>query len=129
MSDFDPNLPIYIQINNSIKQAIVSGILKPGERLASVRERAEELAVNPNTVQRAYQELEREGISETRRGMGTYIVEHESLISSLKAEMAHDLLRKYIDGMQALGFSSGDITAELSGELAKPNGLSTGGKR
>ena len=88
MSEFNPNIPIYIQIMNSIKQEIVTGLLKPGDKLSSVREHAETLSVNPNTVQRAYQELERESVSETRRGMGTFIVEKETLISDLKSEMA-----------------------------------------
>lgn len=120
MSEFNANVPIYLQIMNTIKQSIVSGTLKPGDKLASAREKAEALSVNPNTVQRAYQELEREGVSETRRGTGTYIVENEALISSLRSEMAKLILKTYIVEMRALGFSDESIAhapgKELEGE-------------
>jgi len=122
MSEFDPNIPIYIQIVNATKQAIVSGTLKQGDRLTSVRERAETLTVNPNTVQRAYQELEREGICETRRGTGTFIVERENLIEGLKNEMSRTVLRNCIDGMGALGFAPDEIKAALARELAERTG-------
>jgi len=117
VSEFNPNIPIYIQIMNAIKQDIVSGALKPGDKLSSVRERAESLAVNPNTIQRAYQELEREGVSETRRGMGTFIVEKETLISDLKSEMAQSVLKTFIDGMRALGFRDDAIVQAIEREL------------
>lgn len=118
MSEFDPNIPIYIQIMNGIKQDIVSGKVRPGDRLSSVRELAEALSVNPNTVQRVYQELEREGISETRRGTGTYILETPELIPRLKAEMAKSVLRKFIDGMRSLGLSNRDIASAIDKEIA-----------
>lgn len=118
MSEFDPNIPIYIQIMNGIKQDIVSGKVRPGDRLSSVRELAEALSVNPNTVQRVYQELEREGISETRRGTGTYILETPELIPRLKAEMAKSVLRKFIDGMRSLGLSNRDIASAIDREIA-----------
>lgn len=122
MSEFDPNIPIYIQIVNATKQAIVSGTLKQGDRLTSVRERAETLTVNPNTVQRAYQELEREGICETRRGTGTFIVERENLIEGLKNEMSRTVLRNFMEGMGALGFTPDEIKAALARELAERTG-------
>jgi len=118
MSEFDANIPIYVQIMSIIKQAIVSGSLHPGDKLSSVRERAESLAVNPNTVQRAYQELEREGVSETRRGMGTFIVEKETLISDLRSEMAQAVMKTFIDGMRALGFRDDAIIKALETEMS-----------
>ncbi|ULQ60713.1 GntR family transcriptional regulator [Brucepastera parasyntrophica] len=117
MADFDPNIPIYFQIINAIKQKIVAGLIKPGERLPSVREYAEELSVNPNTVQRAYQELEREGITETKRGMGSFITENESLIPSIRKEMAKSLTRTFIKGMTALSFTKQEILQELANQL------------
>ncbi|HNY20897.1 MAG TPA: GntR family transcriptional regulator [Treponemataceae bacterium] len=103
---------------NGIKQDIVSGKVSPGDRLSSVRELAEALSVNPNTVQRVYQELEREGISETRRGTGTYILENPELIPRLKAEMAKSVLRKFIDGMRSLGLSNREIASAIDREIA-----------
>jgi len=121
MSEFDATIPIYLQIMTSIKHAIVTGTLHPGDRLPSVREQAESFSVNPNTVQRAYQELEREAISETRRGMGTYIVENKELISNLRTEMAQKVIQKYLEGMRSLGFSNDEILKSLTVNLKGGN--------
>lgn len=67
--------PIYRQIYDQVRQAIAGGTLLPGDRLPSVRDLAIELAVNPNTVAKAYQELERAGVIETPRGRGTFVAE------------------------------------------------------
>ncbi len=117
MSEFDANIPIYLQIMHTIKQRIVAGTLLPGDKLSSVRDQAEALSVNPNTVQRAYQELEREGVSETRRGMGTFIVEKQTLITDLKSEMAKSVMEKFIAGMSALGFAGEAIVEALEKEI------------
>lgn len=71
----DPHsgIPIYIQLKEQIKKAVASNLLKEGEQLLSVRELALKLTINPNTVARVYQELEREGIIETARGLGSFV--------------------------------------------------------
>jgi len=121
MNDFDPNIPIYLQIINGIKQDIVTGRLAPGDKLPSVRDQAEALSVNPNTVQRAYQELERAGVGELRRGMGTYISGKDGLIRELRTEMARTILENFIGGMQALGFTDREITGALASRLQGGN--------
>jgi GntR family transcriptional regulator len=68
-------LPIYLQIVNQVKYLVASGRLSPGEEIPPMRVLAEELLVNPNTIARAYLELERAGIVTKRHGMGTYIAE------------------------------------------------------
>jgi GntR family transcriptional regulator len=73
--DISSGVPIYLQIIQQVKRRVATGILKPGERLPSVRELAETLRVNPNTVAKAVSELERDGIVETRRGSGTFILD------------------------------------------------------
>lgn len=65
--------PIYRQIVDQVRQAVAGGTLSPGDRLPPVRDLAVELAINPNTVARAYQDLEREGVIETSRGRGTFV--------------------------------------------------------
>lgn len=65
--------PIYRQITDQVRHAIAGGTLVPGDRLPTVRELAVELAVNPNTVAKAYQDLERDGVIETSRGRGTFV--------------------------------------------------------
>lgn len=106
---FDPKTPIYIQIMNLIKRDIVTGKIKPGDKLLSVREMAAELQVNPNTLQRVYQELEREGITYTQRGMGTFVKEDENMIRELKREMAMEIINNFIQGMRNLGFSGDEL--------------------
>ncbi len=73
--DMRSRTPIYEQIIGSIKELVVKGVLLPGEKLPSVREMSKEMTLNPNTVQKAYQELERQGIISTLRGKGTFISE------------------------------------------------------
>jgi GntR family transcriptional regulator len=69
-------VPIYLQIENQVKHYIASGALGPGEALSSVRQVATDLRINPNTVARAYQNLERDGILQTVPGGGTYVAEN-----------------------------------------------------
>lgn len=120
--EFDNNLPIYIQIMNYIKGEIVTGKLKPGDKILSVRELATELQINPNTVQRTFQELEREEIVETRRGMGRYVTSNEDTILTMKKEMAKDVLDRFIRGMQDLGFQGEDILAAVAENIRKSDG-------
>lgn len=84
MIEFDNNLPIYMQIMSYLKKQIIVGKLKPSDKIPSVRELASELQINPNTVQRTFSELEREGIVETRRGLGRYVTSEESIIMGIK---------------------------------------------
>jgi len=81
--------PIYRQIVDQVRQAVASGVLRAGEKLPSVRDMAVELAVNPNTIAKAYQELERDGVIETPRGKGSYVADREDVLS--EAERARQL--------------------------------------
>ncbi|MCZ1263303.1 transcriptional regulator, GntR family [Paenibacillus sp. OK060] len=107
--EFDNNLPIYLQIMQYIKRQIVTGTLKAGDKIPSVRELAAELQINPNTVQRTFQELEREEVVETKRGLGRYVTSEESKIMTIKKEMAGELLERFLTGMQELGIEEQDI--------------------
>ncbi|OBZ14320.1 GntR family transcriptional regulator [Bacillus sp. FJAT-27264] len=120
--EFDNNLPIYIQIMNYIKGEIVTGKLKPGDKIPSVRELASDLQINPNTVQRTFQELERETIVETRRGMGRYVTSEEGRIMTIKKEMAKDVLDRFIRGMRELGFQGDDIVAAVAESVGHEDG-------
>lgn len=116
--EFDNNQPIYLQIMNYLKGEIITGKLKPGDKIPSVRELAAELQINPNTVQRTFQELEREEIVETRRGMGRYVTGKEETIMNIKKEMAQDILDRFIRGMQELGFQSEEIVTAVAENIA-----------
>jgi GntR family transcriptional regulator len=111
--EFNNNIPIYLQIIESIKQDIVVGKLKAGHKMPSVRELAGILKVNPNTIQRVYQELDREKITYTKRGMGTYVTEEEKTISSLKEEISKKIILDFVEGMNKLGFSNKELINAL----------------
>ncbi len=115
---FNDNLPIYTQIMNLIKRRMVTGELKGGDKLPSVRELSSELKVNPNTIQRSYQELERENLVFTQRGMGTFVVEDKEIIKDLKKNMATNVVKLFIVDMKSLGFTPDEII-ELINEKAR----------
>ncbi|MDK8191419.1 GntR family transcriptional regulator [Paenibacillus sp. UMB7766-LJ446] len=116
--EFDNNLPIYLQIMQYIKRQIVTGTLKAGDKIPSVRELAAELQINPNTVQRTFQELEREEVVETKRGLGRYVTSEESKIMTIKKEMAGELLERFLTGMQELGIDEQDIVTIVADAVA-----------
>ena len=111
--EFNNNIPIYLQIIDNIKQDIVVGKLKARQKMPSVRELAGTLKVNPNTIQRVYQELDREKITFTKRGMGTYVTEEEITISSLKEEISKKIILDFVEGMNKLGFSNKELINAL----------------
>jgi len=113
MIEFNNNIPIYLQIIDNIKQDIVVGKLKTGQKMPSVRELAGTFKVNPNTIQRVYQELDREKITFTKRGMGTYVTEEEKTISSLMQEISKKIILDFIEGMNNLGFSNKELINTL----------------
>ena len=94
----------------------------PGDKIPSVRELASELQVNPNTIQRTFQELERDGVVVTRRGMGRYVTNEGEKIMELRKEMAKELLHSFIDGMDNLGFSEEEILTILRSSLHDKGG-------
>ncbi len=111
--EFNPALPIYLQVMTAIKREIVTGTLEMGARLPSVRELAVQYAINPNTAGRVYRELENEGICFTRRGMGTFVTEDAQKVAQLKEAMADELARQYLDGMRRLGITREEALRRL----------------
>lgn len=103
------NMPIYVQIMNSVKEAIASGELAPSSRVSSVRELARDFEVNPNTMQRALNELEREGLLVSERTYGRFVTADKNLIDQLKHEMAAKTTDNFRKEMAALGFSDDEM--------------------
>ncbi|MDY3249676.1 MAG: GntR family transcriptional regulator [Candidatus Choladocola sp.] len=103
--EFNPALPIYLQVMTLLKREIVTGELALGEKMMSVRELALRYTINPNTVSRVYRELENEGVCFTKRGMGTFVTEDPGRVRLLKDEMAGELISQFLDGMKRLGIS------------------------
>jgi len=96
---------------------IIAGKLLSNDKLPSVREMSATLKVNPNTLQRAYQELERLGIVYTQRGMGTFVKEDSNLVESLKEEMSKEVVDSFMLGMKSLGFTELQILQIISKEV------------
>ena len=121
---FSADLPIYSQLVAQIKLAIVSGVYLPGERLAPVRELAMEAGVNPNTMQRALQELEREGMVYTQRTSGRFVTEDTTVIESAKKLLAEREIKSFLAQMGRLGYPQEEIVSllEASIEEEKNNG-------
>ncbi|QXM06581.1 GntR family transcriptional regulator [Crassaminicella indica] len=112
--EFDTRIPIYLQIIEKIKKEITLGKLKKGEKIPSVRSMASELKVNVNTIQRAYQELEREGVTFTQRGKGSFVTEDEKMLNKIKEDMANELIKSFVEGMKELGYGNEGIVKSIN---------------
>ncbi len=113
--DFRSHIPIYTQIVEQVKQQLVSGILKPGDQLPTVRALALELRVNFNTVARAYRLLDEAGIISTQQGRGTFILEvpPPERTDKLRQQALEALTRDYLAEAQRLGSSPEEIKLTL----------------
>lgn len=118
---YDNNIPIYIQIINSIKADIINGKLKTGDKLPSIREMAVKFKVNPNTLQRVYQELERSNITYTQRGTGSFVREDEDMVKNLKREMATEVVENFIESIKSFGFDNEEIIRVVKESLEGRN--------
>ncbi len=108
--------PIYAQLVEQIKQEIVSGGFPPGQRLPSVRDLATEAGVNPNTMQRALAELEREGLVYSQRTAGRFVTEDKIMIEQAKLGLAREQIQQFLQSMSRLGYEKADIVALLQKE-------------
>src|SRR5438445_653552 len=108
-------VPIYRQIHDQIRYGIASGLLGPGEQLPTVRSLAVELSVNPNTVIKAYSELEREGLLTTEQGSGTFVSAQPnvSVADETREAKLESLCSEFLAHAARYGFSSEDIQAGI----------------
>ena len=100
---FDNDRPIYIQLVEQLKEYIIAGKIKAGEKLPSVRELAIQIKVNPNTVQKALAEIGNQKLIYTERTNGKFVTENEKLIDNVKKELANQKVQKYFEDMHKLG--------------------------
>ncbi len=122
MYKFVSGIPIYLQIVKEIKSEMISGRLKGGDKLPSVREIAAQYQVNPNTVQRVFLELDKQGLTYSERGIGTFVKDEPGLMEGLKREEATKAIEDFIEGMQKLGYSKGDMLQALDSAWTKEGG-------
>lgn len=96
--------PIYSQLIDKIKMDIISGVYKPGDKIPSVRELAADASVNPNTMQKALTELERDGLVYSQRTSGRFITEDENMIKDVKNQLAIEQISEFFEKMRQLGY-------------------------
>ena len=106
--------PFYEQVKDDLRRLVVSGALKPGDKLPSVRELAGQLAINPNTIQRAYRELESEGYIVSIPGRGSFAAAREEADDPRKAELLKKL-KETARELEWMGMSIREIVAEIGG--------------
>ena len=114
---YDQNRPIYLQIVEKIKCKIVYGELKPGDKIPSMSDMSVEMDVNPNTMFRVYKQLESEGITESKRGLGSFVVDEADLVRKLTEEMADQIILPAIEGLRNLKFSDEQIIESIKAKL------------
>ena len=110
---FSNDAPIYAQLIGQIRAGIVSGAFSPGKRLPSVRDLAMEAGVNPNTMQRALQELESRGLLQAQRTAGRTVTADDTALQALRRRRAGTLAAEFLHQMQALGLTEAEIETLL----------------
>lgn len=115
--ELDDRKPIYPQLMDEIIKRIITGKYQVGDKLPSVRELAEEAAVNPNTMQKAFTELERFGLVTTKRGAGRTVTEDESMIAGKKESMAKKEIEYCIGSLLELGYTAEEIKEKIRKQL------------
>ena len=106
--------PIFLQIVERIQMDIISGKYAPGDKLPSVRDLAAEAAVNPNTMQKAFSELERTGLVYSQRTSGRFITEDTNMIEELKSSLAKEKINEFLELMQQLGYKNEEILSLMN---------------
>ncbi len=116
---FSNDAPIYTQLIQQVKVGIVTGAFPPGERLPSVRDLATEAGVNPNTMQRALAELERDGLVYSQRTAGRFVTEDNTMINAAKRSLAQRHVKTFLEAMLRLGFQKEEIMDLIARELGE----------
>ena len=112
--NLDSSRPIYLQIIERVQMDIITGRYQPGDKLPSVRDLAQEAAVNPNTMQKALSELERSGLIYSQRTSGRFITEDKDLIHQMKKELAAAEVSAFVVHMKQLGITPEEIRQLLA---------------
>lgn len=112
--EFNNNEPIYRQLLDQLKLRIISGVIETGSKLDSVRDLAQEAGVNPNTMQRALAELEREGLVFSQRTSGRYVTDDKELIKHIRNDYAQEKVRELTTALLQLGYTRRELIELIS---------------
>lgn len=107
--NIDNNKPVYTQLIEQLKFKIISGDIKAGEKIDSVRSLAEEAQVNPNTMQKALVDLERQGLVYSKRTSGRFVTDDDEKIKSIKREVANEEIQRLNNILKKLGYMEEEI--------------------
>ena len=116
-------VPTYLQLVQQVRQAVRLGILRPGDQLPTVKEVVDQLTINPNTVLRAYRELDLEGLVEGRRGVGTFVASGRPSLSPQDVKALRSSLQRWIARGRAAGLDDENLSA-LFAETLRPSSIS-----
>lgn len=119
METFDPNIPLYQQIVSLMKQRFVSGVYGPGMKIPSIRELAMEYRVTPNTVQRALQLLEQEGLIFTERTNGKFVTNDMQAMERLRTDILTEQVRNVLLSLREHGYTDEEIQACMEEEMRR----------
>ena len=108
---FDTDRPIYVQLKEQILLLLVTGAYPAGSKLPPVRDLAAEASVNPNTLQKALAELERDGLVYTQRTSGRFVTEDEKMIQQAKANLAYEQIEQFLKKMAGIGYTREETLA------------------
>ena len=111
--------PIFSQLMERIQLDIITGRYQPGEKLPSVRDLAAEAAVNPNTMQKALAELERDGLVKSQRTSGRFVTDDKEKIMEVRRTLAYDEIERMVETISSLGYQKDDILRLLEKYLAE----------
>ena len=112
-------VPTYLQLVQQVRQAVRLGLLSPGDQLPTVKEVVSRLAINPNTVLRAYRELDLEGVIEGRRGVGTFVLEQAAALPAGDVKELRAALERWVAQARAAGLDA-EAMAALFADVARP---------
>ena len=109
--------PLYTQLVEQVELRILSGVYPPGRRLPSVRDMAQEAAVNPNTMQRALAQLEESGLLISQRTTGRSVTEDEQMITEARERLAKEQIEQFLENMRKLGYEPENTLGLINGML------------
>lgn len=121
--ELNSDKPVYLQIMEQIERDILSGKYKSGDKFPSVRELAAKAMVNPNTMQKALAELERNGLVYSQRTSGRFITDNKELLENMKQEIAKKEVQDFITHMKTLGFTNQEIQIFIAEEISQHSDL------
>ena len=112
-------VPMYLQLIEQVRHAIESGALRPGDQLPGIRKVAEDMVMNPNTVAKAYREMEHAGLIVLRHGAGAFVAEHHPAVQARAVQRARNVVQRAVTALRDMGLDEGAIRRLVESELSE----------